>query len=196
MRTCDLETSGRVWAYRPEGHKTSHHGHGRVIYLGPRAQAVLRPWLRPDLMAYLFQPREAEAERQADRRERRRTPLTPSQRARTRKARPRRSPGGRYDARTYAHAVTRACDRAFPHPTLGEIPTKELTPELAAELAEWRRRHRWHPHQLRHNAATRLRREFDVDTARAVLGHATPVVTEIYAELDATKAAEAMERVG
>ena len=31
---------------------------------------------------------------------------------------------------------------------------------------------------------------------RAVLGRASPVVTEVHAELDWTKAAEAMERVG
>jgi hypothetical protein len=34
------------------------------------------------------------------------------------------------------------------------------------------------------------------DVARAVLGHSSPVVTEVYAELDMSKAAEAMERVG
>jgi integrase len=54
----------------------------------------------------------------------------------------------------------------------------------------------WHPNQLRHNAATRLRREFGLDVARAVLGHASPVVTEVYAEIDGAKASEAMERVG
>jgi integrase len=54
----------------------------------------------------------------------------------------------------------------------------------------------WHPNQLRHNAATRLRREFGLDVARAVLGHSSPAVTEVYAELDGAKAAEAMERVG
>ncbi len=54
----------------------------------------------------------------------------------------------------------------------------------------------WHPNQLRHNAATRLRREFGLDVARAVLGHSSPVVTELYAELDGAKAAEAMEKVG
>ena len=31
----------------------------------------------------------------------------------------------------------------------------------------------WHPNQLRHNAATRLRREFGLDMARAVLGHSS-----------------------
>ena len=45
-------------------------------------------------------------------------------------------------------------------------------------------------------AATRLRKEFGLDVARAVLGHSSPVVTEVYAELDGAKAAEAMERAG
>ena len=54
----------------------------------------------------------------------------------------------------------------------------------------------WHPHQLRHNAGTALRRQFGLDVARAVLGHSTPDVTEIYAELDEAKARDAMERMG
>ena len=54
----------------------------------------------------------------------------------------------------------------------------------------------WHPHQLRHSAATRIRREFGLDVARAVLGHSSPVVTEVYAELDQVKAAEAMGKIG
>ena len=41
-----------------------------------------------------------------------------------------------------------------------------------------------------------LRREFGLDVARAVLGHSSPAVTQIYAEVDMEKAAEAMSRVG
>ena len=47
---------------------------------------------------------------------------------------------------------------------------------------------RWHPHQLRHNAATWLRKEFGLDVARVILGHSSPVVTEVYAEMDREKA--------
>jgi integrase len=54
----------------------------------------------------------------------------------------------------------------------------------------------WHPHQLRHNAATAIRREFGLDVARAVLGLSTSAVTAVYAEADMEKAAEAMERLG
>ena len=35
-----------------------------------------------------------------------------------------------------------------------------------------------------------------LDTARVILGHRSPIVTEIYAEMDREKAIEAMPRVG
>jgi integrase len=196
MRTGDIDRSGPVWAYTPGTHKTEHHGRGRTIYFGPRAQEVLRPWLRADADTYLFQPREEEEERQAARRAARRTPMTPSQRARTRKARPRKAPGDRYDARSYSHAVARACDRAFPHPTLSGVRAKDLTDGQRDELKAWRKAHRWHPHQLRHAAATHLRKEFGLDVARVILGHSSPAVTEVYAEVDRAKAVEVMARVG
>ena len=47
--------------------------------------------------------------------------------------------------------------------------------------ADWRRQHVWHPHQLRHNAATRLRKEFGLEAAQVILGHKTLAVTEVYA---------------
>ena len=31
MRGCDLDTSGKIWAYRPSSHKTEHHSLERVI---------------------------------------------------------------------------------------------------------------------------------------------------------------------
>jgi integrase len=54
----------------------------------------------------------------------------------------------------------------------------------------------WHPHQLRHTKGTEIRRAFGLDAARAVLGHQTPVVTELYAELDCSKAVEVAELLG
>jgi integrase len=207
MRTSDLDTSGRVWTYVPESHKTEHHGRARRIHIGPRAQLILRPWLRTELTAYLFQPAEAMQEHRAELRANRRTPMTPSQAGRRRKRKPRKSAGERYTPDSYWRAIHYACDRAFPHPELARLQSagrtaahraalRVWTVEHRAELLAWRREHRWHPHQLRHNAATRLRKEFGLDVARAVLGHASPVVTEVYAELDGAKAAEAMERVG
>jgi integrase len=49
MRGCDLDMTGAIWVYRPESHKTQHHGHRREIYLGPRTQAVLKPFLNTNL---------------------------------------------------------------------------------------------------------------------------------------------------
>jgi len=170
MRGCDLDVTGVVWTYTPQSHKTQHLGHRRVIYLGPKAQQILKPFFKPELAAYLFSPREAEAFRNTQRRKRRRTPLTPSQRKRKPKAKRRRAPGLVYDIASYRRAIARGCKQAkVPH---------------------------WHPHQLRHNAATRLRKEFGLELARAVLGHRSPVVTEIYAELDGNLAAGVMEKIG
>jgi integrase len=56
LRACDLDTAGPVWLYRPARHKTGYRGRCRVIALGPRAQAVIKPFLVPDLGAYVFAP--------------------------------------------------------------------------------------------------------------------------------------------
>jgi integrase len=98
MRSCDIDMTGRVWVYTPETHKTEHHGKERRIPLGPRAQNLLHPWLRPELTAYLFSPREATAERKVAMRQTRKTPVQPSQRDRP-KVKPWKVPGLRYDAR-------------------------------------------------------------------------------------------------
>jgi integrase len=170
MRTIDLDTSGDVWVYVPASHKTERHDIERRIFLGPRAQAILRPWLRTDLEGFLFQPREAMEEHRAESRRNRRTPLTPSQRARKRKSRPRKAPGERYTSRSYFRAVAKACVKAgTPH---------------------------WHPHQLRHSSATSIRKEFGLDTARIILGHTSATVTEVYAEQDLSKARAAMREIG
>ncbi|MDY3557054.1 tyrosine-type recombinase/integrase [Gemmata sp. JC717] len=71
-----------------------------------------------------------------------------------------------------------------------------LTGEQRAALAEWRSEHRWHPNQLRHTAATVIRREHGSEAARVILGHSKLTTTEIYAEADQVKAAEVMARIG
>lgn len=54
IRRADIDTGGRVWLYRPEHHKNEWRGHERVVAIGPRAQAVLKPLFRPAADAYLF----------------------------------------------------------------------------------------------------------------------------------------------
>ena len=128
-----------MWIYKPRRHKSQHHDKRREIILGPKAQEILRPLLGADPDACLFQPREATEDRNVRRRAARRSPMTPSQRARSRKQTPKRAPRDQYDTRAYCHAVHRGCVRAFPHPTLSLIPKKELTPEQHSELTRWRR---------------------------------------------------------
>lgn len=68
MRGCNLDTTGALWLYTPPTHKTEHHGHSRAIELGPRAQEIIRVFLKPDLQAFLFSPTDAVAEQVAKKR--------------------------------------------------------------------------------------------------------------------------------
>ena len=38
MHLRDIEMSGEVWEYRPQEHKTKHHGRQRLIFIGPKGQ--------------------------------------------------------------------------------------------------------------------------------------------------------------
>ena len=69
----------------------------------------------------------------------------------------------------------------------------ELVP---ASVTKWREEHRWHPHQLRHAAGSRLRKEFGVEAAQVVLGHKTLSVTELYAQKNVDAARKIMGEVG
>jgi integrase len=170
MRTCDVDRTGPVWFYRPARHKTERHGRSRQVALGPRAQEVLKPWLRADPGAFLFSPREAMAEFRAGQRRDRTTRLYPPQRDRKPKRDPKRVLGDHYSTRTYNHAVRGGCRKAgVPH---------------------------WHPNQIRHAVATKIRATHDLDAARAVLGHSDSKTSEIYAERDREQAARVMREIG
>jgi integrase len=212
MRGCDLNMAGRIWTYTPATHKNDYRGHKREIYLGPKAQEIVKRFLKMDLSAYLFSPKDTEIERHAERRQGRRTPLYPSHvrhLEEKRKGRRNRAPREHYDANSYAGAIAYACIKAFPLPAHlgprikpdGKRETRKewtarLTPEEKQAVQVWRREHSWHPHQLRHNAATNLRREFGVELARIILGHKTAFTTEIYAEADKQQAMEVIGKVG
>ena len=104
MRTIDMDTSGRIWEYRPSQYKGIHleSDHERVVALGPKAQQILAPWLRTDLEAFLFQPAEAYAEYLAARSAARTTPLSCGNRPGSNRARcPRVRPGLCYAKGSY-----------------------------------------------------------------------------------------------
>ncbi|OAI41451.1 hypothetical protein AYO40_03070 [Planctomycetaceae bacterium SCGC AG-212-D15] len=208
MRACDIDMTGRVWLYRLRQHKTVHHGYERVVPLGPKAQEIVKRWLTTETLAYLFSPKRAVEGLFAERRDGRKTPLWPShlrlQAKKRLKRRQHREAGDRYTVTSYGRAVARGCEAAFPPPEHLRQQEHEsrkkwlarLTPDEKAALREWRRSHSWHPHRLRHTRALEIKREAGLDAARACLGQRSPVITEMYAGLDLSKAAEIMARIG
>lgn len=204
LRPIDVDRSEPVWSYRPQSHKTEHQGRSRIIFLGPQAQAILAPYLDRTADSYCFSPAESERHRNALRRDRRASPMTPSQQARQPQVRPRRPPGARYTKDSYRRAIHRACDLAFPPPaplakrdreTIAEWQDR-LSAEQRKELAVWRARHRWSPNQLRHAAATRFRQHLGLEAAQVALGHASADVTQVYALRDFALAKRLAEEVG
>jgi integrase len=197
LRPRDVDRSSEVWRYVPESHKTEHHDINRVIFIGPKAQAILRKYLARDLQMHCFRPIDSEAKRRAAAHAVRVTPQScgdvPGSK---RQPKPKRSPGEQYDVNAYRRAIHRGCDRAFPHPTLSALRKAKLTAEQLAELKKWQSAHRWSPNQLRHSAATRIRREFGLEASQVILGHASAAVTQVYAERDAAKGIEVARRIG
>jgi len=177
LRPADLDRSGSVWFYRPRAHKTQNFGRERVVPIGPRGQDVLRRFLArvpPPLPEVpLFSPRDAIAETRAERRRLRATPLWPSHvthQALKRKQQPKKQPCEAYTPNSFRGALSGACAAAG-------VPM-------------------WSPNQLRHAAATRIRKERGLEAARTVLGHASAAVTEVYAEIDVQLAAKVMAELG
>src|SRR5690349_7106196 len=110
MKGRDLDMSGNVWIYKPPLHKTTHHGHDRTIYLGPKAQDVVRPFLQTNIDAYLFSPAEAEESRRSKQSAERKTPISCGNRPGTnRRRKAQRAPGDRYTVGSYRRAIAHAC---------------------------------------------------------------------------------------
>jgi integrase len=141
------------------------------VAIGPRAQAVIGPWLDgKDGPAFVFSPAADFERQQAERRARRRVKLWPSHAARPRKTEPGRARLDHYTVRSYRRAIYRACKRAGVD--------------------------RWHPHRLRHAAEVDIEAAFDLDAGRAVLGHRHVKTTARYGIADVKRAAEVMRKVG
>ncbi len=197
IRPSDVDATYDIWQYRPQSHKTEHHNRGRVILIGPQAQAVLLKYLARDCQMYCFRPMDSEAKRRAASYIARTTPLSCGNRPGTnRKLEPMRSAGERYKVDAYRRAIARACDTAWPHPKFSETPKTKLSDEQLAELKKWQSDHRWSPNQLRHTAATEIRRQFGLEAAQVILGHSKADVTQLYAERDLAKGIEIVRRIG
>lgn len=201
-----IDRTGMTWIYRPEHHKTAHHGKTRAVPLGPNARSVLSGFLagrviNPDTP--IFSPTAAREERFAEMRTSRKSKVPPSQRNR-RKAKPQVVPAIQYHPHAIAHSIRVACEKAFPLPLAlakqnGE-PRKKWWARLSdiqrAGVRAWRRSHHWHPYQLRHSYATKARKQFSLEHAGAALGHTKMSATEVYAERDARLAVEVAAKIG
>ena len=187
IRPCDIVMDDDVWTYRPSYHKTEHHDCDRFVVFGPRAQAILRPYLLRDKTDYCFTPVESERKRRELEHETRVTPAGRGNAPGTnRKRRPKWTPGGRYSTDSYRRCIQRACERAF-----------DMPDNLDGEaLRAWRRENVWAPNRLRHTAATALRKQFGLEAAQVALGHTDVDTTLIYAERDLQIAADIMRQVG
>jgi integrase len=110
----------------------------------------------------------------------------------------------KYDRGSYGVAVDRACDKAFPAPApLAQREDESvkawwerLTEAQRGAVKAWRKAHRWHPHQLRHSYATKVRKAFDLEAAQVMLGHSRADVTQIYAEKNEALAATVAAKIG
>lgn len=163
-----------------QGHKTAHRGHTRIILYGPRAQEILRPFLEgrpPD--HWVFNPTEARREHHKERAKRCAGKPYPS-RAKGVKVR-----NCRYRLDAYGRAILRACERANVKAVarLGGVEGKTCV-------------HHWHPHQLRHAAASSIADEFGPELARIILGQRTLSALRTYLRDDHSRAAEVMNKRG
>ncbi|MEL6396611.1 MAG: tyrosine-type recombinase/integrase [Planctomycetota bacterium] len=58
MRAEDIDRRGRVWIYRPEVHKTAHHGKDRLVPLVGEARQIVESLLRQYRTGFLFPGRD------------------------------------------------------------------------------------------------------------------------------------------
>jgi integrase len=175
MRAIDIDRSGLIWEYRPPHHKTEHHEDNgmdreRIVFLGPRAQTLLKPHLTLNVTDYLFSPIRSESIRNALRRDTRQSPMTPSQARRRARGRKRAPLRDLYDVASYRRAIRRACEAAG-------VPL-------------------WSPNQLRHSRGTEIRKRYGLEASQAVLGHSELGVTQVYAEVDREAARRVMAEIG
>jgi integrase len=176
MRPMDIDTSGKVWFYEPDHHKTRHHGHVRRAHFGPKAQKILQPFLNRRVDLPCFSPKEAMEQMRQKAEAARKTPKGQGNtRGSNRKANPKKQPGDAYTTDSYRNAVLAAIERAN---------------------ADDKKVQRFTPHRLRHTAATRIRKEIGLDAARAVLGERSLGMADEYAEIDAKLAENAMAKFG
>lgn len=180
VRKQDIDTSGEIWLYEPYEHKNSWRGHRRVIAMGPKCQALVKPYFENRHDGYLFSPNEAEQHRNTTRRLKRKSPMTPSQRKRRAKSKPKRAKRDHYDTDSYRRAIKYAITK------INKDREDKGLPPIPA----------WFPLQLRHSRATELNEIYGIEAAAVSLGHAHADVTKVYAERNLKLAIQIAKKAG
>lgn len=113
-----IDRNEEVWTATLGEHKTAHHGHTRTLYIGPRAQRGIEPYLLGKPNECLFRPCDSvEAKRQRISRD----CVTPPScgNARGRKSgsglmgtKAKRKPKSQYSTNVYARAIKRAAEKS------------------------------------------------------------------------------------
>ena len=171
----DRTVRNGCWRYTPEHDKTERfrqEGEQKIIPLNAEAQRIVMVHsmdLSERSTQYIFRPTEAMREIRAERARNRTTKLTKSQIARDAARQKKEKLGELYSASAYRIAIRRAAAAAGVPP--------------------------WTPYQLRHTAATEIRKKFGLEAAQTLLGHKSLATTQIYAEPDMEKAEKLAEKI-
>jgi len=168
LRATDITAKGEVWQATLAEHKTAHRGKSRTLYFGPRARKVLALFMTPDRPLDTHLFNPREALIESKKLNAKGS-RRPNQKKNARKTD--REIGTHFTTCSYRQAIHKACAKA-------KVKV-------------------WGPHRLRHNAATSLRRQYGIEAAQLILGHALgSAITEIYAEADHGKAMRIIKQVG
>jgi integrase len=212
LRLAEIDRTGNVWVYRPANHKTAWRGKERVVPIGPRAQEVLRGYIRmrcpccgvegrPPRLGW----RSGTCGPCADRLDEECVcgpwPLVELQQPDAYLFSPALAREERYaDLRAGRQSKVQPSqqDRKRRKPKVRPGDRYRVTSYAHAvrRACEAQRLEAWHPNQLRHTHGTEVRRRFGLEAAQAALGHAQANVTEIYAERDLALAVRVATEIG
>lgn len=179
MRLMDIDRSSSIWIYRPESHKNTWRGKELIKAVPPAAQQLLEPFLDRADDVYLFSPRESIAWWNQQRsRKTRQFPCeiraVEKRKKLTMKRRGGRPLSSRYSTCSYGKSIVVAVEKA--NKAGASVPV-------------------WHPNQLRHSIATKLRKLLGQQAAQAWLGHAKIDTTALYAEVQEDELRQISERL-
>lgn len=159
VRPCEIDTNKTPWGWTPGRHKNTHRGQSLVIFLGPLARRILKPYLARDPESFCFSPREAITARVVRRGHKVKSTMSKF--------------GLHYNVDAYSKAILYG---------IASLVDPAIRPPFTHAKFEAASLTYWTPHQLRHSRGTEVREQFGLEAAQAVLGHASLAATQIYAK--------------